>query len=177
MLVERLEPRHQKMLPAFRTTSTELGSFLVEDALKDQGIAVSITYLWLYREPRELVGYVTLLTDSLRLQETELQKKFLEKGVLYKSLPALKIGRLCVDDRFIRRGIGTVIAKFAMITAVRMNETAGCRFLVADAKKDSVSFYRKLGFDTLESKRKETIPMFFDLLNMINQYREGKLNV
>ena len=43
----------------------------------------------------------------------------------------------------------------------------GCRFIIADAKQQAVSFYKKQGFtlqDTEDNKHREEPIIFFDLL-------------
>ena len=168
--VERLAAVHASLLTNFSTDNNELKAFLVEDALKNQQLSISTTYLWFYSPTGELAAYISLLNDSLRIRETELEKLFVEKGILYKSLPALKIGRLCVDNRFAGRGIGTIITNSSMAIAVLISEIVGCRFVVLDSKKEAVNFYSKLGFKTLRKEDKEITPMYFDLMNVMNLY-------
>lgn len=103
---------------------------------------------------------------------SELKDLFRKKGIKYHSLPALKVGRLCVDDRFLRRGIGTLMLAFAVKVAHHIfNEYAGCRFIVLDAKRNSksdlVHFYKKLGFLALKERKNRTTPMYLDLVNYI----------
>lgn len=169
--VEKAGIRHKEFLSGFSSSNEELKNFLVEDALKNQEFAISTTYLFFYKPEKKLVAYMTLLSDSLRIRETELEKAFVDKGILYKSLPALKIGRLCVDDGFSGKGIGTIITQASMAIAVWISEVVGCRFLVLDAKKEAVNFYKKLGFSVLREEDKETIPMYFDLMNVMHLYK------
>ena len=61
----------------------------------------------------------------------------------YDTLPAVKIARLAVDARQQKKGIGQALIDAAMICS--LNEIApviGCRFLITDAKKESVSFIK-----------------------------------
>ena len=161
--IERLESSHIQLLLSFKNQNEELRSFLIEDAMKNQELLISTTYLWFYTKTDQLVAYTTLLSDSLRVKETELEKAFIDKGILYKSLPALKIGRLCVDERFINRGIGTIIIEFSMSIGIEIGKKVGCRFVVLDSKKEALEFYERLGFQELRDDKKETVPMYFDL--------------
>ncbi|HLC95958.1 MAG TPA: GNAT family N-acetyltransferase [Candidatus Nanoarchaeia archaeon] len=163
--IERLNSAHD--LSSFKSYERELVDFLVEDALDNQNKKISVTYLWFLKD--ELIGYLSLLNDRINL-EGDLQNYFREKGILYRSLPALKVGRLCVDDRFLKRGIGTLMLQFAVITAERIfDKYAGCRFIVLDAKrnqdksKDSIHFYKKIGLRVLKERKKGTTPMYWDL--------------
>lgn len=104
------------------------------------------------------------------LLEGDLKVFFREKDIHYKSLPALKIGRLCVHDNFQRRGLGKLMVLFAITQANEIcDRRSGCRFITLDAKRnekrelDSIHFYKKLGFKILKERRKGTTPMYLDL--------------
>ncbi len=151
----------------FQSYESELVEFLREDALENQKQRLSVTFLWFY--DRKLVAYITLLNDKINL-EGDLKEFFREKGIHYKSLPALKIGRLCVDDRFLRRGIGKLMILCAIQIANEINRNkSGCRFITLDAKRnpdpklDSIHFYKKMGFKALKERVKGTTPMYLDL--------------
>ena len=165
IIIEILTEKHD--LTQFKSYEQELVSFLKEDALKNQQQKLSLTFLWYYE--KKLIGYVTLLTDRINL-EGDLKEFFREKDIHYKSLPALKIGRLCVHDDFLKKGIGTQMTQYAANTAQEINKTkAGCRFITLDAKRnqnknlDSIHFYRKFGFKPLKERTKGTTPMYLDL--------------
>ncbi len=165
--IERLNESHD--LSGFKSYEPELVNFLIEDALDNQKKKISVTYLWFLKKTNELVGYLSLLNDRINL-EGNLKVFFREKGIFYKSLPALKIGRLCVDDRFLKRGIGRLMIKFSVVTAERIFEKySGCRFILLDAKrnpdktKESIHFYKRIGFNQLKERKKGTIPMYWDL--------------
>lgn len=163
--IEKLEDKHD--LNNFNSYEKELVSFLIEDALNNQKQKLSVTFLWFYE--KNLVGYLTLLNDKINL-EGNLKEFFREKDIHYKSLPALKIGRLCVHDDFLRKGIGRLMVLFAIQQANEISENkSGCRFITLDAKRnekrelDSIHFYKKLGFKTLKERIKGTTPMYLDL--------------
>ncbi|MEK6935879.1 MAG: GNAT family N-acetyltransferase [Nanoarchaeota archaeon] len=145
--------------------------FLKEDALKQQERKISVTYLWFLRETNELVAYITLCPDCIKLKniEEELYKMFREKGINYKSLPALKIGRLCVSDKFLKRGIGKLLIQFAIKKAQEVSNNVGCRFLYLDAKrnqdsnKDAIHFYKKMGFEIYKNRDSTETPLYMDI--------------
>ena len=121
ILVERLSRAHEKSLNGFSSYEKDLIDFLREDALPNEETFISTTHLWFHRESGKLMGYITLRADALNLT-APLKEDFRKKGIKYKSLPALKIGRLCVDDRFLRRGLGTLMVDSAMIIAAPLTE-------------------------------------------------------
>ncbi len=172
--IEKLSNRHTKIISNFQTSNKELKDFLIEDALDNQEMAISTTYLWFYNPKNELAAYVTLLADAIRIHGTRLGKAFVDQGVEYKTLPALKIGRLCVDNSYIGKGIGTQTTHFAMKRLVKVNELTGCRFLIVDAKPGSVKFYKRMGFEVLKQREKGTLPMYYDLIKIIRYFKENK---
>ena len=158
--IEIIDGNHEVDL--FQSYEKELVDFLREDALENQKQRLSVTFLWFY--DGKLVSYISLLNDKINL-EGDLKEFFREKGIHYKSLPALKIGRLCVDDRFLRRGFG----KLMVLTAIRIAQEisksrSGCRFVTLDTKrnqdpeKDPLLFYQKMGFQVLQEKKKTPTP-------------------
>ena len=165
IVIEKINDKHD--LSNFNSYEKELVKFLIEDALNNQNQKLSVTFLWFYE--KNLVGYVTLLNDKINL-EGNLKEFFREKDIHYKSLPALKIGRLCVHDDFRKKGIGRLMVLFAIKQANEISENkSGCRFITLDAKRnekrelDSIHFYKKLSFKMLKERIKGTTPMYLDL--------------
>jgi predicted GNAT family N-acyltransferase len=174
--VVKLSSKNIADLQVFDTDVKELKDFLVEDAINNYNISISTTYLWYYNPENKLVAYITLLTDAIRVHGTQLGKSFVDKGVEYKTLPALKIGRMCVDKNYTGRDVGTHMMHFTMKLILETNEKVGCRFIVLDAKTqtNATRFYKKFDFEILKKREKGTTPMFLDMIKYINYYREGK---
>ncbi len=166
--IERISERHD--VSQFKSYENELVQFLQEDALDNQRKRISVTYLWFLRTG-ELMGYVTLLNDRINL-EGDLKINFKQKNIRYHSLPALKIGRLCVDNKFLRMGVGTLMIAFAAKIAHHIyHNYSGCRFIVLDSlrnkENDVIHFYKRIGFDILKERQKGTTPMYLDLVNNV----------
>lgn len=187
----RLEERYSNLINQFQSSNHDLKAYLVEDALRDQNLCVSTTRLVFdsrsFRKdngvPAKLIllGYVTITNDSISLNG-DLKSAFRGKGINYKALPAMKIGRLCVDDRYRNRHIGKLIVLYCIRKAVYLNQNAACRFITLDAKrnpepnKDSLHFYRRYGFDVLPHKDKNKdelmkqqtgeTPMYMDIYHI-----------
>ncbi len=165
--IEIINSNHK--VSSFKSYEQELVEFLIEDALDNQQKKISTTYIWSYKPKNELVGYVTVLADAINLQG-ELKEYFRQAGIFYRSLPALKIGRLCVSDNYLGRGIGTLMIEFSIILAEKIGKDIGLRFITSDAKrnpdqkKDSIHFYKKFGFGILKQREKGTAPMYKDLI-------------
>jgi ribosomal protein S18 acetylase RimI-like enzyme len=80
-----------------------------------------------------------------------------------------------VEDKFLRRGIGTLLIQFALNIAFKISQQAGCRFLYLDAKrnqdnsKDVIHFYKKLGFEIYKERNERETPMYLDILPYIRE--------
>ena len=165
----QIKEHHQPVLSSFNSYEKELVNFLIENALDNQRKQISITYLWFLKSKKQLVAYVTVLADSINLQG-DLKEQFKQKDILYKSLPALKIGRICVSNEYLGKGIGSLMIEFVIVLAQRISKEIGLRFITTDAKRNieprrnSIHFYKKFGFEILKQREKGTIPMYKDLI-------------
>jgi len=69
----------------------------------------------------------------------------------YPTVPAIRIGRLAVDQRFQGRGLGAALFADAATRALKADAAAFT--LLVDAKNDSsVAFYERFGFRPLASQ-------------------------
>jgi ribosomal protein S18 acetylase RimI-like enzyme len=90
-----------------------------------------------------IAGYYTLASGSIPI--TELPPEIAKRLPRYPTLPAVRIGRLAVDQRFRGRGFGRLLLWDAAARALRA-EQANFTLLV-DAKDDAaVAFYQHYGF-------------------------------
>lgn len=126
----------------------DFADFLREDAWRLQALQIVSTYLALHSQ--HLVGYVSLLSDAVKLKSTE--RKSLRAGALrmrgddHPFVPALKVARLAVSKDAQDGGLGTRLLRFALFTALDVSELAGCRLLTLDALPKRVDYYTRRGF-------------------------------
>lgn len=66
-------------------------------------------------------------------------------------MPVLRIARLAVDKRFQGLGLGKKLLGLSFKLALTMKADYGCIGIVVDAKVESVEFYQKLGFISLQT--------------------------
>ena len=109
MVIEKLKSEHD--LDGFKSYEPELRKFFVEDALDNQRKNISVTYLLFYES--NLTGYITLLNDRIDVDK-DLKLFLKSQSIHYNSLPAIKIGRLCVDDGFLRKRFGRILISFSI---------------------------------------------------------------
>ena len=97
----------------------------------------------------EISGFVSLLTDTLKLKTLE-NKKLKEeiKDELNigenNEIPAIKIGRLAVDKNYSKKGLGSHILRNVLLSILNLSKTkVGLRFVTVDAYATAVDFYVK----------------------------------
>lgn len=61
-------------------------------------------------------------------------------NIKLENYPAIQIGRLAVDEKWRRRGIGTFICNWVLGLSQEFAQLIVCRFVVLNAKEESISF-------------------------------------
>ena len=97
----------------------------------------------------QIAGYYTFAAASIPLGE--LPDSLARRLPRYPSLPAGLIGRLAVDRRCQRQGLGALLVVDAVARAMRAEPAIYA--LVVDAKDDNAAaFYTRLGFQSFLSQ-------------------------
>ncbi len=120
-----------------------LDRYLLRQAGQDQRRQVAVVYLLM--EADRVVGYYTLATTGVTSDVLpENMRKALPK---YRILPAAIIGRLAVDQRYRRQGLGAFLLMDALHHCVRTSKEMGFFAVVVDAKDDNArAFYEAFNF-------------------------------
>ena len=96
-----------------------------------------------------VAAYYTLSAASIPL--VDLPPDEARRLPRYPTLPAVRIGRLAVDRRFQRRGLGELMLMNAVHRTIQ--DAAAAFTLLVDAKNDLVAgFYRRYGFRPIAGK-------------------------
>jgi ribosomal protein S18 acetylase RimI-like enzyme len=97
----------------------------------------------------QVAAYYTLSAASIPLGDLPTDEA--RRLPRYPALPAVRIGRLAVDRRFQRRGLGELMLMNAVHRT--MQDAAAAFALLVDAKNDRAAvFYRRYGFRPIEGK-------------------------
>jgi GNAT superfamily N-acetyltransferase len=120
-----------------------LNQFLVKRAKTEEAQRLSRTKIAI-NESHEVVGFYTIAPATIGKIYLEASEG---RGVSYSEIPALRIGRLAVNKRHQRLGLGQVILKHALLRCLKLSNQMGGRVVLVDAKDDhATSFYKKFGF-------------------------------
>lgn len=147
-------------LSEFDCGDDDLNDFLKNDALKQQKSRLNVTKLILY--DRKIIGYVSLLTDTLvlkNIQDEKIQlniKNQLEIKSKNKNISAVKIGRLALDKKYSGEGLGSHILRNILTNLKIISEKEiGFRFIIVEGYAKAFNFYVvKNGFEYLKKDYK-----------------------
>ncbi|WCG82419.1 GNAT family N-acetyltransferase [Pectobacterium sp. A5351] len=142
---ELLLPQHAVV--DFRSSEPSLDDWLKRKALKNQTIGASRTFIVCESGANQVIGFYALATGSVQRQSVS--------GALRRNmpdpLPVLVLGRLAVDERYQRRGIGAGLLKDAILRSRQVAEQVGTKALLVHAlSEEAKDFYLHWGFTPSE---------------------------
>lgn len=127
---------------AFTSDSEPLNRYLREQVTQDMRRRVAACFVAL-ADGQRIVGYYTLASASVRL--ADLPSSTGKKLPRYPTVPAVRMGRLAVDQEFMGQGLGGALLADALDRAARSEIAAFA--LIVDAKdKVAARFYQHHGF-------------------------------
>ncbi|NMG54275.1 GNAT family N-acetyltransferase [Aromatoleum aromaticum] len=130
---------------AFNSDSEPLDRYLREQVTQDVRRRVTACFVAL-ADGRRIAGYYTLASASLLL--ADLPARMAKKLPRYPSVPAVRMGRLAVDQAFKGQGLGGALLADALDRAA--NSKIAAYALMVDAKDEAAAaFYLHHGFIAL----------------------------
>ncbi len=142
-LLAPLDATHDRA--AFDSGSEPLNRYLRERVNQDIRRRVATCFVAL-ADGKRIAGYYTLASASLLL--ADLPPSTAKKLPRYPTVPAVRMGRLAVDQAFQGQGLGGALLADALDRAARAEIAAFA--LVVDAKNQTAAaFYRHHGFIAL----------------------------
>ncbi len=145
-----------------------LVSFAQRDAHRYENANLARSYVLYDPALARVAAYVTLVCSEVRSGEPLLQNE--DPEFPYDHYPAVKIARLLVDKRYRdagRRGFGRTLVEFSLgVARSEICPAVGCRFVVVDAKQQSIAFYEKCGFTSIDTPANRALRspvMYIDL--------------
>jgi ribosomal protein S18 acetylase RimI-like enzyme len=130
---------------AFNSDSEPLNRYLREQVTQDVRRRMAACFVAL-TDGQRIAGYYTLASASLLL--ADLPASIGKKLPRYPTVPAVRMGRLAVDQAFSGQGLGGALLADALDRAAGSEIAAYA--LIVDAKDESAAdFYRHHGFIAL----------------------------
>lgn len=132
---------------AFCSQSPELNHYLQRQVSQDIKRNITSCFLAL-TDDEQIAGYYTLSAYSIAFDELspDIQKKLPH----YPQLPALLMGRLATDSRYLGQGVGKSLLLSALHRAKRL-EVASFALLVEAKNQQAIDFYQYFGFTVFQS--------------------------
>jgi predicted GNAT family N-acyltransferase len=155
---------------------TLLKIFLKKSAFDFHQYEIAKTYVLIDQNSssNQIWAYITLMNSEVVLNEGQRPQETSATS-RYEAFPAVKIARLAIDKNLQGQGFGGMIMDWC-INHVRLAimPHVGCRFVVVDAKRDSVAFYQKFGFILLntDANHSDEHPLMF-----LDLYKEGSSEI
>ncbi|AYH46121.1 GNAT family N-acetyltransferase [Azoarcus sp. DN11] len=141
--VAPLDATHDRT--GFRCGSAALDRYFREQVTQDIRRRVAACFVAL-ADRKRIAGYYTLASASLML--ADLPADIGKKLPRYPAVPAVRMGRLAVDEAFSGQGLGGALLADALVRATGSEIAAYA--LMVDAKDDrAVGFYAHHGFIAL----------------------------
>lgn len=144
---------------AFHSGSEPLDRYLREQVTQDIRRRVAACFVALTSDAR-IAGYYTLASASVML--ADLPAGLGKKLPRYPTIPAVRMGRLAVDDAFKGQGLGGALLADALERTIR-SEIAAYALLVDAKDASAAGFYLYHGFIALPNS---SLTLFFPLATL-----------
>ncbi len=145
---------HDHDLSKFDCSDGNLNEFLKNDALIEQKKKLNTTHLIFYKG--EIIGYFSLLTDKIFVKD--LKNREIRANIehdlknKYKTIPAVKIGRLAIDRKYAKKGIGSFILNNLIVTLNEISKKdIGFRLITVEGYAEAYHFYTTNNFVPLQN--------------------------
>jgi ribosomal protein S18 acetylase RimI-like enzyme len=128
---------------AFRCGDEALDNYFQRQVTQDVRRRVANCFVILETSMGQIAAYYTMSAASIPLVDLPVDEA--KRLPRYPTIPAVRIGRLAVDQRFQRLGLGELMLMNAVHRTIQ--DSAAAFALLVDAKNDqAVAFYQRYGF-------------------------------
>lgn len=141
--VTALDGSHERA--SFNSGTSALDRYLREQVMQDMRRRVAACFVALTDDDR-IAGYYTLASASLLL--ADLPEATAKKLPRYPTVPAVRMGRLAVDQVFKGQGLGGALLADALLRTAH-SEIAAYALMVDAKDPTAAAFYRHHGFIAL----------------------------
>lgn len=146
----RFEPlRPETDSSGFSCGDCDLDEFYQSDAEWHRRKHVAYTTICVDNDTNEVLGFVTLACDAIRLAQEE------QEDLPTYPIPAVKLCRLGVATQYQNRRVGSALVEYAIGAVVALQEEGlvAARFLTVDAYAARESWYQRFGFTRNQARR------------------------
>ena len=148
LAIEPLDRRHDRA--AFSCDEPSLTDYLHRQARQDVDRDLASCWVLCAQDGTEIIGYYTLTATSVDV--SSLPADLAKKSGRYHAVGAALLGRLAVDSRYARQGLGSHLLLNALRRVLRTTERGiAVKAVMVDALHErAATFYEKFGFQRIE---------------------------
>ncbi len=156
-LTEVLNPKHRKK--DFSCGKDILDKYLHQQASQDIKRKLSVCFVLTDSNSEIIKGYYTLSNNSISQEFVPLKlRKRLPSS--YSSIPVTLLGRLAIEKKFQRKGVGKILLIDALKRCYEISKSIGSYAVIVDPlDNDAETFYGKYGFIKLPDSGKMFLTM------------------
>lgn len=148
---------------SFENSKQEMVDHIQRDALRDQRLKISTTWVWVY-DNRIALGYVSLAMYSIDRKDILHGRNEPAEKYPYRTIPSLLIGQIATHRDYECNKIGQSMVSWAIKEAFEYSKSVGCRVVALHPHEDVVEWYRrKLKFKHIKRGNRQDV-MYFNLL-------------
>lgn len=174
------------LIKPFDCGDEDLNEFLTQKSIHYSNELLAASFI--LEDSENTIAFFSIFNDSLKVQEKNFASKSAFKRFLaeiathpkrhLEYFPAIKIGRLAVNNTIKSNGIGKKIVNYIINLGIEQNNICACKFITVDAYDISLGFYEKMGFKYLSEldAGKDTRQMYLDLTPILNYINSGMTN-
>lgn len=107
-------------------------------------IESNLSKVWIVKSGKNVVAYFTVSMSTIELDKLSIDEKV--RGTTPRRYPSMLIGRMGVNKKHRKKGIGLNICDFCRGLAIDVSERIACRYLTLQTTIDKIPFYEKCGF-------------------------------
>lgn len=130
---------------AFSSGVPALDRYLQKQARQDANRNVAAAFVLCEAETTSIIGYYTLSAAGVDIGE--IPEDVARKLPHYSQIPAVRLGRLAVDQAYAGQGFGKRVLLDALRRAWERSDEIAAAMVIVDAKNDpAAQFYEHFGF-------------------------------
>lgn len=150
----------------FDCGKNSLNNYIQRNVTKDVKVGACTCFV-IKNEREEVIGYYTLSTESISLDDAPLE---FQKKIKYQYVPVILLGRLAIDKKQSAKGLG----KFLLINALKRslevanNQIGAVAVIVDPIDEEAKAFYLKFGFIDIQDSGR----MFMSIKRIENAFEK-----
>ena len=162
MKIHKYERKYKR--DRFDCGKEPLNNYIQRNATKDVKNGTCTCFI-IKNKDEEVIGYYTLSTDSIPIEEAP--KQF-QKKIKYQYVPVILLGRLAIDKNHFGKGLGKLLLVNSLKKSLEVatNHVGAVAVIVDPIDGEAEQFYLKYGFTPLPDSSR----MFMSMKTIENAF-------